>query len=103
VPAIWMEAALTSTRASPDAICTTGAAQFEVDFILGDHTALEVKATRSVSSRDPRGLTALAEEGVMKHLVLVCQEPIERSTRSRCCRGRSSWSGCGRTDLRLLL
>ena len=44
VPAIWMEAALTSTRASPDAICTTGAAQFEVDFILGDHTAIEVKA-----------------------------------------------------------
>jgi hypothetical protein len=37
-----------------------------------------VKATRSVSSRDLRGLTALAEEGMMKHLVLVCQEPTPR-------------------------
>jgi predicted AAA+ superfamily ATPase len=52
--------------------------QFEVDFILGDHTAIEVKATRSVSTRDLKGLAALAEEGVMKHLVLVCQEPTPR-------------------------
>jgi predicted AAA+ superfamily ATPase len=52
--------------------------QFEVDFILGEHTAIEVKATRSVSTRDLKGLTALAEEGVMKHLLLVCQEPTPR-------------------------
>ena len=52
--------------------------QFEVDFILGDHTAIEVKATRSVSSRDLRGLKALSEENMMKHLVLVCQEPAPR-------------------------
>ena len=54
------------------------ASQFEVDFILGEHTAIEVKATRSVSTRDLKGLTALAEEGVMKHLLLVCQEPTPR-------------------------
>ena len=52
--------------------------QFEVDFVLGNHTAVEVKATRSVSTRDLKGLTALAEEGMMKHLVLVCQEPTPR-------------------------
>ena len=48
--------------------------QFEVDFILGDHTAIDVKATSSVSSRDLKGLKALAEEGCMKRLILVCQE-----------------------------
>jgi|GEM_PF-1415284 hypothetical protein len=40
--------------------------------------AIEVKATRSVSARDLKGLRALAEEGMMKHLVLVCQEPTPR-------------------------
>jgi predicted AAA+ superfamily ATPase len=52
--------------------------QFEVDFILGEHTAIEVKATRSISPRDLRGLEALAEEKMMKHLVLVCQEATPR-------------------------
>jgi predicted AAA+ superfamily ATPase len=52
--------------------------QFEVDFILGEHTAIEVKATRSVSPRDLRGLEALAEEKMMKHLVLVGQEATPR-------------------------
>jgi predicted AAA+ superfamily ATPase len=52
--------------------------QFEVDFILGEHTAIVVKATRSVSPRDLRGLEALAEEKMMKHLVLVCQEATPR-------------------------
>lgn len=52
--------------------------QFEVDFILGDQTAIEVKATSSVSPRDLKGLKALAEEGSMKRLLLVCQEPTPR-------------------------
>ena len=52
--------------------------RFEVDFILGGHTAVEVKATASVSKRDLRGLEALAEEHLMKHLVLVCQEKTAR-------------------------
>ena len=52
--------------------------QFEVDFILGDSAAIEVKATASVAARDLRGLAALAEEGLMRHLVLVCQEPRPR-------------------------
>jgi predicted AAA+ superfamily ATPase len=52
--------------------------QFEVDFILGNHTAIEVKATRSVSPRDLKGLQAITEEKMMKHLVLVCQEATPR-------------------------
>jgi predicted AAA+ superfamily ATPase len=56
--------------------------QFEVDFILGEHTAIEVKATRSVAQRDLRGLAALAEEKLMKNLILVCQESTPRKVGS---------------------
>lgn len=52
--------------------------QFEVDFILGGHTAIEVKSTKEVTIRDFKGLKALAEEGRMKRLILVCQEPVPR-------------------------
>lgn len=52
--------------------------QFEVDFILGDHTAIEVKATTSVSSRDMKGLKALAEERCVKRFIRVFQEPTRR-------------------------
>jgi uncharacterized protein len=52
--------------------------QFEVDFILGGHTAIEVKTTRSVSQRDLRGLVALAEEKMMKRLLLVSRDPTPR-------------------------
>lgn len=51
---------------------------FEVDFILGGHTAIEVKATVNASRRDFRGLEALAEEGLMKRLILVCREEVPR-------------------------
>ncbi len=53
------------------------AAQHEVDFIVGDHTAIEVKSTRSVTSRDLRGLAALAEEGIVRRLFLVSDDPVE--------------------------
>ena len=53
-------------------------AQHEVDFVLGGETAIEVKTTASVSPRDLKGLTALGEEGMMKNLVLVCQEAVPR-------------------------
>jgi predicted AAA+ superfamily ATPase len=51
---------------------------YEVDFILGGHTAIEVKATSSVGRRDLRGLEALAEEALMKRLILVCREGVPR-------------------------
>ena len=51
--------------------------QHEVDFIVGDHTAIEVKATRKVSSRDLRGLQAIAEENRFRQLLLVSEDRIE--------------------------
>lgn len=51
---------------------------FEVDFIISDHTAIEVKATANAAAADLKGLKAMADEGRMKRLVLVCQEPRPR-------------------------
>jgi uncharacterized protein len=51
---------------------------FEVDFILGDHTAIEVKAKENVASRDLHSLRALAEEGRLKRYLCVSLEPRRR-------------------------
>ncbi len=47
---------------------------FEVDFIIGDHTAVEVKAKETVSAQDIKSLRALREEKKLKHFVCVCME-----------------------------
>ena len=46
----------------------------EADFIIKEKVAVEVKATRRVSSRDLKGLKALMEEGLMEKYILVCRE-----------------------------
>jgi len=51
---------------------------FEVDFILGDHTAIEAKAKETVSPQDLRSLRALAEEKKLKRLLCVALEPRRR-------------------------
>ncbi len=51
---------------------------FEVDFVLGDHTAIEVKASQNVSRRDLKGLRAFAEDCTVKHLVCVSLEQRAR-------------------------
>jgi predicted AAA+ superfamily ATPase len=52
-------------------------ADHEVDFVIGDHVAVETKATRRVGASDLRGLTALAEEKIVRQLLLVSEDPIE--------------------------
>jgi len=47
------------------------ASGFEVDFIIGDDTAVEVKAKANVSRQDLKSLRALAEEKKMKHYLCV--------------------------------
>ena len=46
----------------------------EVDFIINEKTAVEVKAAKRVSPRDLKGLKALMEEGLMEKYILVCRE-----------------------------
>lgn len=52
----------------------------EVDFVVGDDIAIEVKATRRVSPADLRGLSALAEETTLKRRFVVSTEGHERTT-----------------------
>ena len=52
---------------------------FEVDFIIGDHTAVEVKAKTNVSAKDLRSLRALAEENALKRYLCVSLETRRRT------------------------
>jgi predicted AAA+ superfamily ATPase len=51
---------------------------FEVDFIIGDHTAVEVKAKENVSAQDLKSLRAFAEEKQLKRYLCVSLEPRPR-------------------------
>lgn len=51
---------------------------FEVDFIMGDHTALEVKAKKNISPNDIKSLRMLAEERKLKRHLCVSMEPRRR-------------------------
>ena len=48
---------------------------FEVEFIIEDHTAVEVKAKENVSSSDIKPLRVLAEEKKLKRYLCVSLEP----------------------------
>ena len=49
---------------------------YEVDFLVGRETAVEVKASQKISQRDFKGLKALEEEKIFKNYILVSQDPI---------------------------
>jgi predicted AAA+ superfamily ATPase len=51
---------------------------FEVDFIMGDHTAVEVKAKENVSPQDVKSLRVFAEEKQLKRYLCVSLEPRRR-------------------------
>jgi len=54
--------------------------QFEVDFILGDQLALEVKGTDLVVDKHLKSLRALKEEGLVKNYGVVSLDADERTT-----------------------
>lgn len=49
---------------------------YEVDYLVGETTAIEVKATQRVSQQDFKGLSALSEEKIFKNFYLVSQDKI---------------------------
>ncbi len=55
-------------------------AKQEVDFLVGDKTAIEVKAKERVSNADLKGLRALSEELRLKYKIVVCNEKWPRKT-----------------------
>lgn len=57
----------------------------EVDYLIGDHTAVEVKSTRRVSPKDTNGLRTLAEEKIFKNFYLVSQDRTATTSRDVSC------------------
>ncbi len=55
-------------------------AQHEVDLIIGDEIALEIKATSLVSDKHLRGLRALKEEGLQKRYLVISTDQARRIT-----------------------
>lgn len=53
---------------------------FEVDYLVGDHSAIEVKATGKVSAKHFKGLHALAEEKIVQKMFLITQDPLATQT-----------------------
>ena len=51
---------------------------FEVDFVLGNHTAIEIKAKETVSPQDLKSLRILGEERKFKRYLCVCLERRKR-------------------------
>ena len=51
---------------------------FEVDFLIDDRIAIEVKASRNVHDKHTKGLRALAEEGGIERSIVVCREDRPR-------------------------
>ena len=52
--------------------------RFEVDFVVGDRVAIEVKGKPRITARDYKGLRALAEEVALDRRLVVCREPRRR-------------------------
>ena len=51
--------------------------QFEVDFILNEKIAIEVKSTKKVTAEHHKGLKAIQEENQFKRYIIVSQDKIE--------------------------
>lgn len=49
-----------------------------MDFLLGEHTAIEVKAKRAIGGRDLRSLHVFKGEGLVKRYLCVCLESRPR-------------------------
>jgi len=50
----------------------------EVNLIIDDHIAMEIKATSKVNLRDLRGLTQIQDEAAWKERILVSQDPLNQ-------------------------
>lgn len=50
----------------------------EVDFIIGDEVAIEVKSSEKIHRKHLKGLQQLAEEGLVSQFFVVSHDPIER-------------------------
>lgn len=52
----------------------------EVDFVIDDEVAIEVKTSRRLVETDLIGLRDIADEGSFRRRIIVCREPVPRLT-----------------------
>ncbi|MGK5090137.1 DUF4143 domain-containing protein [Bdellovibrionota bacterium FG-2] len=50
--------------------------QDEVDFVIGRHTAIEVKATKKIDVKHLKGLRTLSDEGIFEQSIIVSHDPV---------------------------
>ena len=50
----------------------------EVDVIIGDELAIEIKSTKQISDKHLKNLRYLTEEGIIKKYILLSHDPINR-------------------------
>ncbi len=65
--------------------------QQEVDFVIGTHTAIEVKSAKKVNAGHLKGLLALKEEKIVQNYFLVSQDPLLRETQGITCLPVKEW------------
>lgn len=56
--------------------------KIEVDFLIGDGVAIEVKAKERVAPRDEKGILALSEDVKLRRKIIVAREKVSRRTAS---------------------
>jgi predicted AAA+ superfamily ATPase len=54
---------------------------YEVDLILGNHLALEIKSASTVQDKHLKSIRALKEEGIIRNFAVVSRDRHERNTR----------------------
>ena len=53
---------------------------YEVDFVVENKVAIEVKTSKNISNRELRGIRAFRDENAVKDYIIVCRELFERTT-----------------------
>ena len=53
---------------------------YEVDFVIENKAAIEVKTAKNITGKELKGLRAFKEENAVKDYIIVCRELFERRT-----------------------
>jgi predicted AAA+ superfamily ATPase len=78
--ALELRAWLSYTRSRERLQCWRSVSQFEVDFIVGERLAIEVKANDQISDKHLKGLRALGEEKIVSRRIVVSRDSAYRKT-----------------------
>lgn len=76
-----VRAFLSYTRKIDEMYYWRSTSRFEVDLILGDSWAIEIKGSASIQDKHLKGIRALMEEGNIRNFAVVSCDRYERKTR----------------------